>query len=104
MEQLWFRVDVPIRSTVGPDRHGLHVLVGQADSGAQALWLAREACEAALAARTAGLTVPLRRPDGWTARGVRPGWGFDWSAATVVQWERDSLLRALGRVGDVAFG
>ncbi|GAA4835534.1 hypothetical protein [Kitasatospora terrestris] len=92
MDQLWFQVDVPIRSTDAPTGQGFHVLVGQAASGSQALSLARATCEAALAARSAGLAVPIRRPDGWGARGVRPGWTHDWSAATVAHWHCDSLL------------
>ncbi|MFH8371619.1 hypothetical protein [Streptomyces sp. NPDC018031] len=87
MAKPYFQVHVPIRSTVQPERHGIHVLTGPADTAPQAVRIAREACDAALAARAAGLGVPHRRLDGWGARGVRPGWVPDWAAATVVRWD-----------------
>jgi hypothetical protein len=34
----------------------------------------------------AGLEVPGKRPDGGATRGYRPGWEFDWPAATAGRW------------------
>ncbi|MFC9328548.1 hypothetical protein [Kitasatospora sp. NPDC057015] len=92
MDRLYFQVDVPTRNTTRPGQLGHHVFTGPADTGSQALRIARETCEAALAAQAAGTAIPLRRPDGWGARGVRPGWAFDWARATVATWDCNSFL------------
>lgn len=83
----FFQVDVPIRHPAQPDRRGSYVFTGQADSSREAVRIAREVCDAALAAHAAGLDVPHRRPDGWGARGVRPGWEPDWEAARAHAWD-----------------
>ncbi|MFD5587546.1 MULTISPECIES: hypothetical protein [unclassified Streptomyces] len=83
----YFQVDVPITHRAQPDRRGSYVFTGQADSGREAVRIAREVCDAALAAHAAGLDVPRRRPDGWGARGVRPGWEPDWEAARARLWD-----------------
>jgi hypothetical protein len=88
MTQPYFQVAVPMRSIAQPDRRGMHVFTGSADDGRQALRMARETCEAALAARAAGCPLPGRLPNGWGARGVRPGWTMDWAAATVAVWSQ----------------
>ncbi|MDT0489218.1 hypothetical protein ACPEIF_13415 [Streptomyces sp. NPDC012600] len=89
MTKLYFQVDVPTRNSAQPERCGLHVFTGPAETESEALRIAREACEAAVAAREAGFAVPRRSPDGWGARGVRSGWVLDWAAATVAVWEHD---------------
>ncbi|MFF2698905.1 hypothetical protein ACFVUQ_11160 [Streptomyces cyaneofuscatus] len=89
MTKLYFQVDVPTRNSVQPERCGLHVFTGAAETESDALRIAREACDAAVAAREAGFAIPRRRPDGWGARGMRSGWVLDWEAATVVVWEHD---------------
>ncbi|MDX2405086.1 hypothetical protein NJO91_18420 [Streptomyces microflavus] len=92
MTKVYFQVDVPTRNCAQPERCGLHVFTGAAETEADALRIAREACEAAVAARAAGFAVPRRQPDGWGARGVRSGWVFDWAGATVAPWEHDRAL------------
>ncbi|MFI1719196.1 hypothetical protein [Streptomyces litmocidini] len=82
----FFEVDVPIHDTANPALKGLHVFTGVADSPATALRRAHEVYDAALAARTAGLEVPGRQPDGWGASGVRPGWEMEWTAAKAGRW------------------
>ncbi|WP_329500238.1 hypothetical protein [Kitasatospora herbaricolor] len=94
MAPFYFQVSVPTRNLVRPEQQGLHVLTGPAETGAEAVRIARRTCEAALAAQAAGVAVPPRGPDGWGARGTRPGWAFDWANATVVSWECDSFLRS----------
>lgn len=89
MAKPYFQVDVPTRSVAPPGRQGRHVFTGSADDGKQALRMAREMCEAALAAQAAGHPLPRRCPDGWGARGIRPGWELDWTAATVALWSQD---------------
>lgn len=74
-------VDVPIHDTTHPDRHGLHVFTGVADSLAEALRRAHEVYDAALAAHTAGLEIPSKQPDQWGAAGLRLGWRMEWPAA-----------------------
>ncbi|MEU2440154.1 hypothetical protein ABZ595_28825 [Streptomyces rubradiris] len=59
-----YEVDVPIHDPAHPDRRGLHVFTGAADSPAAA----------------------LGQPDTWTARGLRPGWELEWTAATAGLW------------------
>ncbi|WP_411080770.1 hypothetical protein [Streptomyces sp. cmx-18-6] len=93
MTKLYFQVDVPTRNSVQPERCGLHVFTGSAETETDALRVARETCEAAVAAQKAGFALPRRRPDGWGARGVRSGWVFDWTAATVAVWEHDKTFR-----------
>ncbi len=93
MTKLYFQVDVPTRNAAQPDRCGLHVFTGAAETETEALRMARETCDAAVAAHAAGSAIPRRRPDGWGARGVRSGWELDWAAATVAVWEHDSTLR-----------
>ncbi|APS19068.1 MULTISPECIES: hypothetical protein [Streptomyces] len=89
MAELYFQVNVPTRHAVQPERCGLHIFTGCAETESDALRIAREACDAAVAAQKAGFAIPRRRPDGWGARGVRSGWVFDWAAATVAVWEHD---------------
>ncbi|MGJ5899342.1 hypothetical protein ACSCBZ_46500 [Streptomyces niveiscabiei] len=88
MRLFMYEVDVPIHDTTHPDRHGLHVFTGYADSPDTALRHAHQAYDAALAAHTAGPRIPGRTPDGdgWTANGLRPGWTLDWPAATAGPW------------------
>ncbi|WP_333745963.1 hypothetical protein [Streptomyces sp. IBSBF 2950] len=80
----YYEVDVPITSTTGLE--GLHVFTGQATSTGEAVRLAHEVYAAALAAHQAGLEIPGKRPDGWGARGVRPGWEPNWLAASAGPW------------------
>ncbi|MEV7282687.1 hypothetical protein [Streptomyces sp. NPDC093111] len=88
-----YEVDVPIRNTGG--LRGVHVFTGHADSRSAAVRIAHEVYDQAAAARQAGLEVPGRRPDGWTARGYRPGWELDWKAATAGRWNNPySFTRA----------
>ncbi|GJF25282.1 MULTISPECIES: hypothetical protein [Streptomyces] len=93
MAKIFFQVHVPIRNPVRPEQCGLHVFTGAADTWSAALRMARETCDTATAAQKAGLPVPGRRPDGWSARGLRPGWVLDWTAATVDAWGQDRRLR-----------
>ncbi|PWJ02896.1 hypothetical protein DKG34_36095 [Streptomyces sp. NWU49] len=81
-----YEVDVPIHDTTHPDRRGLHVFTGVADSPAAALRRAHEVYDAVLAAHTAGLDIPDTQDGGWTARGLRPGWELDWHAAKAGPW------------------
>lgn len=81
-----YEVDVPIHDTTDPDRRGLHIFTGVADSPAAALRRAHEVYDAALAAHTAGLEVPGKQPDNWGARGLRPGWQMEWPAAKAGLW------------------
>ncbi|WP_106968737.1 hypothetical protein [Streptomyces monomycini] len=81
-----FEVDVPIRSTGQPGLRGVHVFTGPADSRSAAVRIAHEVYDAARAAQQAGGEIPRGRPDGWTARGYRPGWELDWTAATAGRW------------------
>ncbi|MCX5208817.1 hypothetical protein OG689_05840 [Kitasatospora sp. NBC_00240] len=94
MTPFYFQVSVPTRNLGRPEQRGLHVFTGPAETGADAVRIARRTCDAALAAQAAGVAIPRRRPDGWGARGVRPGWAFDWADATVASWECDSFLAA----------
>lgn len=82
----FYEVDVPIHDTTNPALRGLHVFTGEADSPATALRRAHEVYDAALAARTAGLEIPGKQPDSWGARGLRPGWAMEWTAATAGRW------------------
>ncbi|MFJ3825489.1 hypothetical protein [Streptomyces nodosus] len=79
-----YQVNVPTRDSSG--RSGLHVFTGNADNHAAAVRIARDVYESAAAAQRAGLPIPDRRPDGWAARAVRPGWHLEWAAATVGLW------------------
>ncbi|MDX2915985.1 hypothetical protein [Streptomyces griseiscabiei] len=81
-----YEVDVPIHDTSHPDRRGVHVFTGVADSPAAALRRAHEVYDAALAAQQAGLENPGRQPDNWGVRGLRPGWEMEWRAATAGLW------------------
>ncbi|MGV9247996.1 hypothetical protein [Streptomyces sp. NPDC003710] len=81
-----YEVDVPIHDTSNPARRGLHVFTGVADSPAAALRRAHEVYDAALAAHAAGLEIPSRQPDSWTALGLRPGWELEWPAAKAGLW------------------
>ncbi|MFC8795168.1 hypothetical protein [Streptomyces cinereoruber] len=92
MTQLYFQVSVPIRSSVQPEHHGLHVFTGLADTWSDALRFARETSDTTAAAQEAGSPLPCRRPDGWGARGLRPGWVLDWTAATVDAWEAERIF------------
>ncbi|MFH9425491.1 hypothetical protein [Streptomyces sp. NPDC017529] len=80
----YYEVDVPIRNTAGLS--GVHVFTGRADSRSAAARIAHAVYDAARAAQQAGGEIPRRRPDGWGARGYRPGWEPDWQAATVGRW------------------
>ncbi|GAA3809873.1 hypothetical protein [Streptomyces chiangmaiensis] len=91
-----YEVDVP--TTNGNGRRGVHIFTGQADSPASALRHAQEVHAAAVAAQRSGLEVPRMQPDGWGARGTRPGWEPDWSAATAGRW---SVPQSFVRVCDV---
>ncbi|MFE9404787.1 hypothetical protein ACFYNY_23980 [Streptomyces sp. NPDC006530] len=82
----YFEVDVPIRSTESPGQYGLHVFTGRADSRGAAVRIAHAVYDAARAATQAGLEIPHGRPDGWGARGYRPGWELDWPAAKAGPW------------------
>ncbi|MHC8419704.1 hypothetical protein ACH121_07745 [Streptomyces sp. NB004] len=93
MPEIYFQVHVPIRNSVRAEQCGLHVFTGAADTWAAALRIARETCDRATAAQKAGLPAPGRRPDGWSARGLRPGWVLDWAGATVDAWRPDGRLR-----------
>ncbi|MFJ3673711.1 hypothetical protein ACIPSE_45440 [Streptomyces sp. NPDC090106] len=89
----FFEVDVPITSTDG--LRGVHVFTGHADSHTSAVRIAHEVYDAARAAQEAGLEIPRVRPDGWGARGYRPGWEPDWLSATAGRWNSPhSWLRA----------
>ncbi|OSC71305.1 hypothetical protein B5180_22700, partial [Streptomyces sp. BF-3] len=68
MAELYFQVNVPTRHAVQPERCGLHIFTGCAETESDALRIAREACDAAVAAQKAGFAIPRRRPDGWGAR------------------------------------
>ncbi|MFJ3786883.1 hypothetical protein [Streptomyces sp. NPDC090093] len=83
----FYEVDVPIHDTANPDRRGLHVFTGEADSPATALRRAHKVYDAALAAHTAGLEIPGKQPDNWGAAGLRPGWQLEWTAATAGPWK-----------------
>ncbi|MFZ3562836.1 hypothetical protein ACOKM5_43675 [Streptomyces sp. BH097] len=82
----YYEVDVPIYDATDPDRRGVHVFTGVADSPAAALRRAHEVYDAALAAHTAGLEIPGKQPDNWGASGLRPGWQMEWPAAKAVRW------------------
>ena len=91
----YYEVDVPISTAAGLS--GTHVFTGPADSRSAAVRIAHEVYDAARAAQEAGLEIPGKRPDGWGARGYRPGWELDWPAATAGQW---NTPYSWGRVGD----
>ncbi|MCX5097706.1 hypothetical protein OOK36_55720 [Streptomyces sp. NBC_00365] len=82
----YFEGDVPTKSTAQPGLEGVHVFTGRADSRSAAVQTAHEVYDAARAVQEAGLEIPGNRPDGWGARGYRPGWELDWPAATAGQW------------------
>ncbi|MFJ2778238.1 MULTISPECIES: hypothetical protein [unclassified Kitasatospora] len=86
MPLLYFEVNVPMRSAVQTGVRGLHVFTGRADSRSAALRIAHEVYDATRAATEVGRKVPHGRPDGWGARGFRPGWALDWPAATAGRW------------------
>ncbi|MFI5621736.1 hypothetical protein [Streptomyces sp. NPDC051567] len=83
----YFEVDVPIHSTATPGLHGVHVFTGRADNETTAVQAAHEAYDAARAARESGREIPHGQPDGWGARGYRPGWELDWPAAKAAPWK-----------------
>jgi hypothetical protein len=93
-----FEVDVPIRNTAGG--RGVHVFTGRADSRSAAVKAAHEVYDQAAAAWQAGSQIPDMRPDGWTARGYRPGWVLDWQQATAGCWD-DPLSWTRINSGDV---
>ncbi|WP_432044263.1 hypothetical protein [Streptomyces cadmiisoli] len=82
----FFQVDVPAHPNRNRALHGVHVFTGEASSGRQALKRARKGYDRARAAHRAGRQIPVGRPGTWAARGLRPGWELDWSAATVDLW------------------
>lgn len=90
-----YEVDVPIRSTTGS--RGVHVFTGRADSRRAAIRAAQEAYATAHAAAATGREIPRVQPDGWGARGYRPGWEPIWTAATAGRWNDPY---SWGRVGD----
>ncbi|WP_425423758.1 hypothetical protein [Streptomyces exfoliatus] len=61
----------------------MHVFTGVADSPAAALRRAHEVYDAA---HTAGLEIPGKQPDSWGARGLRPSWEMEWTAAKAGRW------------------
>ncbi|MFI5689989.1 hypothetical protein [Streptomyces sp. NPDC051636] len=83
----FFEVNVPIHHATDKTRHGLHVFTGHAASTWEALHIAHEVYDAAMAAQMAGLGVPERRRDGWGVSGLRPGWEPDWTAARAGLWK-----------------
>ncbi|MEU9157988.1 hypothetical protein AB0D59_47560 [Streptomyces sp. NPDC048417] len=89
----YYEVDVPIRNPDRPALSGVHVFTGPADSTGEALRLAHGAYNDAVAAQQAGLEVPRKRPEGWSARAVRPGWEPDWMAASAGPWDDPSSWR-----------
>ncbi|GGX58410.1 hypothetical protein [Streptomyces chartreusis] len=96
----YYEVDVPITYTAQPSRRGMHVFTGAAESRSAAVQAAHEVHDAAHAAQQAGLEIPGPRPDGWVARGYRPGWEPDWPAATAGRWNDPySWLPATGDGG-----
>ncbi|WP_198655463.1 hypothetical protein [Streptomyces geranii] len=94
----YYEVDVPISNTRQGLR-GVHVFTGQADSPGTAVRLAHEAYDAARSAQQAGLAIPGSRPDGWGARGYRPGWEPDWPAATADRWKSPYSWTSLSTFG-----
>ncbi|MFI5689446.1 hypothetical protein [Streptomyces sp. NPDC051636] len=74
-----------MRFATYPDRRGLHVFTGVADSPAAALRRAHEVYDAALVAHTAD-SRSGKQPDSWGARGLRPGWQMEWPAARAGLW------------------
>ncbi|GGP90219.1 hypothetical protein [Streptomyces melanogenes] len=89
----FYEVDVPIHDT-SRAQHGVHVFTGKASSVEEALDRARQAYDAAFAARQAGLEVPGQQDGGWGACGVRDGWELDWAAANAGPWSTpDSSTR-----------
>ncbi|MFB7852382.1 hypothetical protein ACFC34_35945 [Streptomyces sp. NPDC056053] len=82
----YFEVDVPIHHTTNRQLHGVHVFTGEASSNSEALRLAHEVYDAALAAQQAGREIPGKQAGGWGARGLRPDWALDWQAAKAGPW------------------
>ncbi|MBK3567830.1 hypothetical protein [Streptomyces sp. MBT62] len=82
----FYEVDVPISNPAQPGLSGVHVFTGPAASTGEAVRLAHGAYTDAVAAQQAGLEIPRRRPEGWSARAVRPGWEPDWPAASAGPW------------------
>ncbi|MFD4260739.1 hypothetical protein ACFWR9_24730 [Streptomyces sp. NPDC058534] len=82
----YFEVDVPIHHTTNRQLKGVHVFTGEASSKSEALRIAHEVYDAALAAQQAGHEVPGRQAGGWGARGLRPDWALDWQAAKASPW------------------
>ncbi|MEV8434710.1 hypothetical protein PGH47_42470 (plasmid) [Streptomyces sp. HUAS 31] len=86
-QQEFFQVTVPICHSQDPAMRGVHVFTGEASSRAEAVCLARRGYKDARYAYEAGLQIPLMWPSGWGARGLRPGWEPDWSAAKASLWQ-----------------
>ncbi|MET9483630.1 hypothetical protein [Streptomyces sp. NPDC006638] len=82
----YFEVDVPIHHITHHQWHGVHVFTGKASSISEALQIAHEVYEAALAAYTEGREIPGKQAGGWGARGLRPDWALDWQAAKAGPW------------------
>lgn len=82
-----FEVDVPIHHIAHPELQGVHVFTGVAESSREALQLAHQVYDHAVHAHQSGSEIPDRRPDGWAARGLRPGWQLDWASAKVGRWD-----------------
>ncbi|MEW1552328.1 hypothetical protein, partial [Streptomyces tsukubensis] len=80
----YYGVDVPIRNSTGAN--GVHIFTGRARTPGDAVRIAHEVYDTARAAQASGRNIPDQRPDGWAARGIRPGWHLDWNAATAHRW------------------
>ncbi|AVI00194.1 hypothetical protein C5L38_34630 (plasmid) [Streptomyces sp. WAC00288] len=80
----YYEVNVPMRSVAG--NRGVHVFTGMATDPGSAIRIAQQTYRAAQVAQQAGRAIPGKSPDGWGARGYRPGWQLDWRSATAALW------------------
>lgn len=92
MTQPYFQVSVPTAHCEQPGRRGLHIFTGPASTSNEALHRAREACEAALAAKESATDSAHGLETCWRARGVCREWIMDWGAATAAFWESEGRL------------
>ncbi|MFJ6248491.1 MULTISPECIES: hypothetical protein [unclassified Streptomyces] len=76
----YYEVNVPMRSVTGDS--GVHVFTGTATNSGAAIRIAQQTYHAAQEAHRVGRGIPGKPPDGWGARGYRPGWKLNWRAAT----------------------
>ncbi|MEV4943513.1 hypothetical protein [Streptomyces zaomyceticus] len=81
----YYEVNVPMQSAAG--NSGIHVFTGMAADPGAAIRMAQQTYRAAQEAQQAGRRAPGKCPDGWGARGYRPGWQLDWGAATATLWK-----------------